>query len=92
MMVCLVPRRSIRPCAQAASSSPLMRPLRSASAPAAPMQAAQASVARLPFCVANETCVSLLAAMYKTCGPRASLAMAPRLRAILVVLVGSPQA
>ena len=69
-----------------------MRPLRSASAPAALMHAAQASVPRLPRGVANETCVSFDAAMYSTCGPRVSLAMVARLRVSLAVLVGSPQA
>ena len=69
-----------------------MRPLRSASACAELMQAAQASVPRLPRGVANETWVSLDAAMYSTCGPRASLAMPSRLRVSLAVLVGSPQA
>ena len=90
--VCLAPHLSITACAHSCNSSPLMLPLPLVSALAAFRQAAQASVATLPLRVASETCVSVEAARYSTCGPRASLAMPSRLRDSLLMLVGLPQA
>ena len=90
-MVCLMRLASMYFCAQACISSPLMLPLPSVSLLALARHCAQASVATLPRLVAMETCVSVEAATYSTCGPRASLAMPVRLRVILLVLVGSPQ-
>jgi len=91
MMVCLTPLRFSQPCAQACSSSPLIEPLLLVSLLASARHCAQVSVPQLPLRVANETCVSVLAAMYSTCGPRWSLSSVERLRVMPRVLTASPQ-